>query len=53
MNITFKNYWGTKVFVLIIFETMFIHTTERGRWTTYIGLLNFCLIIRGKVKKNE
>ena len=52
MSVQFRNYWGTKVFMLIMFETMFIHTTQRGRWTTYIGLLNFCIIIIGKIRKN-
>jgi hypothetical protein len=50
MTFVFKNYWGTKVFELIIIQSILLHNSESSRRITHIGLLNFCIIINGKRK---
>lgn len=54
MKIRFKNYWGTRVFLIIMIESMVLIVNKKGsRRITYIGLLNFCLIIQHKPKSDD
>lgn len=53
MTFLFKNYWGTRIFMPIMIESMYLVTQKGGRRITYIGFLNFCLIIRHKPKFND
>ena len=53
MSISFKNYWGTKIFMFIMIESIYYSIPKGDRRITYIGLLNFCIIIRHKPKLND
>jgi hypothetical protein len=51
MTFIFRNHWRRKLFsffILIMAESFVMTTRYRSRRVTYIGLLNFLLIIKGK-----
>ena len=53
MTFLFKNYWGTRVFMLIMIESMYLISSKGARRVTYIGLLNFCVIIKHVPRYND
>lgn len=50
-KIVFRNYWKTKVTVLIQIESILYTTSKGSRRVTYLSLLNFGILMYGKPRK--